>query len=375
MSAYSDGNSFKEIMERMLSHELLEKYDKREGSVAYNTTAPVSIEIANLFTALDIFSEQSYLMTATGSNLDRRAADFGLKRIAATYAERIGSFVNDYGDAVEVPVGTRFSTPADKGEQIYFTYIGIYDAHKILRCDTAGTVGNTYIGDLVAIDFVRGLAKASIVDTYVLANDTESDDDFRNRVKDSLTIKSFGGNISQYIETVREMSGIGNCKIFPAWEGIGEVLVSVVSGTYDPVPSTVIDRIKEDLDPTGSSGEGNGLVPIGHKVTVTTPQKYPCDIFARITLKGGYIISDIQQKLIGILEDYFFRLRKTFAQDVEISVFRSRISEALLTHPALMNVSKILINGFEEDVTLVDTATVDGQHLPYLGEVTFEQTA
>jgi hypothetical protein len=83
----------------------------------------------------------------------------------------------------------------------------------------------------------------------------------------------------------------------------------------------------------------------------------------------------VETELKDILNTYFFDLRKTFAQDVVISVFRSRITEALLKSPMLVNVTEVLINGFDEDITLTDTAEIDGQYLPYVGEVIFEQIA
>jgi uncharacterized phage protein gp47/JayE len=378
MSEYSNGNSYQEILDRTLGHEKLETFDKREGSIAYNTLAPFAIELADIYQKLDILSEQSYLLTANGKNLDNRAYDFGISRIKATYAKRIGEFLDINGNQITPNIGSKFvpANSSSESEQIIFEYTGIEDGYYILTCKTAGTAGNTYFGELVALDFIASLAKARIIDTYTLANDDENDDSLRKRVQSSLTTKSFGGNISDYIEKIRSISGVGNVKIFPAWDDeIGSVLCSVVDGTYNPLTELVMHRIKEDLDPSDRTGEGVGLVPIGHKVTVTTPRKYNCDLFIKVSLQGGLILSDVETELKDILNTYFFDLRKTFAQDVVISVFRSRITEALLKSPMLVNVIEVLINGFDEDITLTDTAEIDGQYLPYVGEVIFEQIA
>ena len=378
MSEYSNGNSYQEILDRTLGHEKLETFDKREGSIAYNTLAPFAIELADIYQKLDILSEQSYLLTANGKNLDNRAYDFGISRIKATYAKRIGEFLDINGNQITPNIGSKFvpANSSSESEQIIFEYTGIEDGYYILTCKTAGTAGNTYFGELVALDFIASLAKARIIDTYTLANDDENDDSLRKRVQSSLTTKSFGGNISDYIEKIRSISGVGNVKIFPAWDDeIGSVLCSVVDGTYNPLTELVMHRIKEDLDPSDRTGEGVGLAPIGHRVTVTTPRKYNCDLFIKVSLQGGLILSDVETELKDILNTYFFDLRKTFAQDVVISVFRSRITEALLKSPMLVNVTEVLINGFDEDITLTDTPEIDGQYLPYVGEVIFEQIA
>lgn len=375
MLEFSKGNSYAEIMDRVMGHKLLEGYDKREGGVAFNTSAPFSLEVANICAMLDILSDQSYLSSATGDNLDRRAYDFGFTRLPATYAERIVSFeFEENHEDAEVPIGTRFSVPVEASdEQVIFTYVGVKDNNLILKCETAGTIGNTYVGKVIAVDYVKHLEKATITGTYTLANDTESDDAFRLRVEESLTVKPFGGNIAQYTETLKAMSGIGGCKIYPAWQGMGEVLCSVVSGVYDPVPPEIQDAVKEALDPVDKSGQGVGLAPIGHTVTVTTPERYSCDVYAVIALKGGLSMQEVRDELVQLLEAYFLYLRSTFAQDVIISVFRARLSEALLQSSSLLNVDNVLINGFDADVVMPDSPTVGGQYLPYLGEVTFEQ--
>ena len=375
MLEFSKGNSYAEIMDRVMGHKLLEEYDKREGGVAFNTSAPFSLEVANICAMLDILSDQSYLSSASGDNLDRRAYDFGFSRLPATYAERIVTFEfeEDHEDTV-VPIGTRFSVPLDASdEQVIFTYEGVKDNNLILKCETAGTVGNTYVGKVIAVDYVKHLEKATITGTYTLANDKESDDAFRLRVEEGLTVKPFGGNIAQYTEVLKGMSGIGGCKIYPAWQGQGEVLCSIVDGVYDPVPQNIIAAVKEELDPVDKEGEGVGLAPIGHTVTVTTPERYTCDVYAVVALKGGLILDEVKPELVELLENYFLYLRSTFAQDVIISVFRARLSETLLQSPSLLNVDNVMINGFAADLTMPDSPTISGEYLPYLGEVTFEQ--
>ena len=51
---YSDGNSFEQILDRTLSNELLSDVDKREGSIVYDTLAPVCMELADAYAKMDI---------------------------------------------------------------------------------------------------------------------------------------------------------------------------------------------------------------------------------------------------------------------------------------------------------------------------------
>ena len=90
--SYSEGNSYEEILQRCLSSERLVNLDKRQGSVIYDTLAPLCMELAEAYIKMDIMADQSYLLTAIGSNLDRKVYDYGLVREQATYAERYGVF-------------------------------------------------------------------------------------------------------------------------------------------------------------------------------------------------------------------------------------------------------------------------------------------
>ena len=90
--SYSEGNSYEDILGRCLSNERLVDIDKRQGSVIYDTLAPLCMELAEAYIKMDIMADQTYLLTAMGSNLDRKVYDYGLIREEATYAEKVGTF-------------------------------------------------------------------------------------------------------------------------------------------------------------------------------------------------------------------------------------------------------------------------------------------
>ena len=136
--SYSDDNSFEKIMDRCLGNKILENVDKRQGSIIYDALAPICLELAEAYVKMDIMEEQTFLTTATGINLDKRAFDYGLSRTPATNALRIaefkkykmdsdGNFVHDdKGNKIlidmDITEGARFTLPEDSS--ITFEYIG-----------------------------------------------------------------------------------------------------------------------------------------------------------------------------------------------------------------------------------------------------------
>lgn len=383
--SYSEDNTFEKIMSRMLSNERLENVDKREGSMIYDAIAPCAMELAEAYAIMDILQEQTYLMTATGSNLDKKAYDYGISRIEATKAQRIATFKKyliENGEYVldennekilvdmDIPIGSRFFVP--ENQNIIFEYIGVIDGYKILQCESEGTGGNEHIGIVLPLVTISELVESKITSTYKYGEDEETDDNLRERIRKNLIDSPFGGNISDYINRVNAIDGVGNTKVFPAWQQNGSVLLSIVDPTFNPVSNEFIQRIKNQIDPEENTGEGVGIAPIGHYVTVTTPVKTYIDVTLVIDFENGYTVEQIQEDVENKLAEYFYSVRSTFGQDVNLSVYRARIIEKVLELPYVLNVTDVLLNNQATDIVLEDEGLLNKQYLPYLGGVTIE---
>ena len=382
---YSDGNSFEQILDRTLSNELLSDVDKREGSIVYDTLAPVCMELADAYAKMDILESQLSLLTATGSNLDNRAYEQGMAREQETQAERIGTFkkyqideqtgeyVKDENDNkilidMDIPEGSRFVSP--ENDSIIYEFIGKDDKYEnILRCETYGTVGNEYTGTILPLTAIPDLVEAKITGTHIPAQDTESDDELRTRVINKLNSLSFGGNIDAYIKKVSGIDGVGTCKVFPAWQYNGSVLLSVVDSSYEPITQSFADRIKEEIDPEESSGQGIGFAPIGHYVTVTTPIKSNVKVQFHLDLEADVTIGNVQNECEQKIKEYFNSVRHEFYQDKTLGIYRARIIDKILEIPEVLNVTDVLLNDVDADITYTDEGLLEHQYLPYVSEV------
>jgi len=382
---YSDENSFEQILDRTLNNELLINMDKREGSIVYDTLAPLCMELADAYVKMDILESQLSLLTATGTNLDNRAYEQGMAREQETQAERIGTFKkyqideqtgeyvkDELGNKIlidmDIPEGSRFVSPED--DTIIYEYIGKNDEDEnILQCETYGSVGNEYVGTILPLTAIPDLVEAKITGTYIPAQDTESDDELRTRVINKLNSLSFGGNIDAYIEKVSSIDGVGTCKVFPAWQYNGSVLLSVVDSSYEPITQSFADRIKEEIDPEESSGQGVGFAPIGHYVTITTPIKSNVKVQFHLDLEADVTIGNVQEECEQKIEEYFNSVRHEFYQDKTLGIYRARIIDKILEIPEVLNVTDVLLNDVDADITYTDEPFIDRQYLPYVSEV------
>lgn len=383
--SYSEDNTYEKILDRALNNPALVDVDKRVGSIIYDTLAPVCMELAEAYVQMDILESQTYLMTATGRNLDKRVYDYGIRRNPATYALRTATFkkyetdgsgnfvLDEFGNKIlvdmDITVGSRFSVPSDGATT--FVYTGKVGVYNILQCEQTGSRGNSYEGVILPITPQGELVEAKIVSTYKPGEDEESDDELRERTKQHVNYQPYGGNIADYIEKVNAIDGVGQTKVFPAWQYYGSVLLSVVDPQYNPITQEFAALLKQEIDPDGQSGDGIGIAPIGHFVTVTTPVRSSVDITLSLEIVIDTDEGALYEQVLEVLEAYFLSVRKQWRQDVRIAVYRSRIIERLLNGvPAIISVRDCLLNGYDSDIVYTDEAQIGMQYLPYVGEVT-----
>lgn len=372
--------TYEYLMELALSF-VPDDRDKRQGSVIYDALAPFCQVLAAGAIQLRQFYTQTYAVTATGEDLDNRVAEQGITRLAATYAVRKISVADEGGNPVVLPLGARFSTVSNTNPVNYVVtaqYVedgvavpGSYEA----TCEETGVIGNEYSGNLINITFVQGIASATMTSTLVPARNEETDEELRERYFDILNQKAFGGNIADYRTKVMALAGVGAVQIYPVWNGGGTVKLSIVDPTYGPCSPEFIASIQKEIDPEnadGDTGTGLGIAPIGHKVTVVTPDEVMIDITASIVLNPNYVIGQVETPVQEALEGYIQSLRQLWADATDLNkytcdVFVSRVSATIINVPGVANVLSVTLNGASRDIQLVETGSV--QQLPKLGRV------
>jgi len=359
-------SDFSTILQRMLDNVPADQ-DKRQSSPIYNTLAPTAAELAQMNIDIQIFEEQTYLLSAVGINLDNWAANFAITRQTSTNAIRIAETTDTNEQPINLPIGSRFATPNVEGG-VNFTLIENFGAGRsLLEAETAGTVGNEYLGPLLPLFAINNLGTATMVGTQIPAEDEESDASLLYRVMFRLNRNPFGGNMDDYEQFVMDIDGVGAVKMFPLWDGGGTVKLSIIDSELNPATVEFIAVVQNLIDPIPNNGLGYGIAPIGHRVTVTTPTTIAINITANVSLRSGYTISQLQSNIEAALEDYISSLRKEWANTSILSVYIARINAAIISVDGVNNVTNIAINGSSFDLELTQTAQL--QQLPVLGSV------
>lgn len=183
--------TYREILERMLNR-VSDKFDKREGSVIFDTHSPTALELEILYVELNRMIAEGYGDTASREYLILRCKERGIIPYPATYAVLKGTFTPATVDVI----GKRFNL----GSLNYIVTEKIADGEYRVQCETPGTVGNQYFGQLIPIEYVEGLETATLTEVLIPGEDEEDTEDLRTRYFNSFDEKAFGGNVRDYIE-------------------------------------------------------------------------------------------------------------------------------------------------------------------------------
>lgn len=354
--------------------DLPETVDKRAGSVVYDAISGAAKLLAQGYEQLRQVYTDTFAQYAVGEPLQLRAVENGVKPKAAVKAIRKGIFTSGDDQPYDVPIGARFSA-IDGANSINYKVIeriavGAYQ----LEAETAGTIGNDYLGAILPIDALYNLKTATLTDIIVPGSNEEDDDSLRARYFDEKNAKRFGGNLVQYRSWVTDRDGIGACQIYPVWNGGGTVKISVVDSQFNPLTPELLNDVQQALDPT-QDGQGLGTAPIGHMVTVTTPEALAINVSAAIQIAAGFTLEQLKPLIEAEISAYIDDARVDWGtpaspddNDYALYVFRSQIMAAILRVRGVLNVTSLTLNNTSGDITLTETAAL--QQIPKLGVVT-----
>lgn len=354
--------------------DLPETVDKRAGSVVYDAISGAAKLLAQGYEQLRQVYTDTFAQYAVGEPLQLRAVENGVKPKAAVKAIRKGIFTSGDDQPYDVPIGARFSA-IDGANSINYKVIeriaiGVYQ----LEAETAGTIGNDYLGAILPIDALYNLKTAALTDIIVPGSSEEDDDSLRARYFDEKNAKRFGGNLVQYRSWVTDRDGIGACQIYPVWNGGGTVKISVVDSQFNPLTTELLNDVQQALDPT-QDGQGLGTAPIGHMVTVTTPEALAINVSAAIQIAAGFTLEQLKPLIEAEISAYIDDARVDWGtpaspddNDYALYVFRSQIMAAILRVRGVLNVTSLTLNNTSGDITLTETAAL--QQIPKLGVVT-----
>ena len=355
--------------------------DTRQGSIIQTALGPVAWYLEGTYMTLDQIQKNSNPETAVGDSLDLITITRGIHRNAARAAVRKGTF------NIQIPSGSTFKTINGADSLIFVSGDEITDESSEesyiyeLTCTTPGAAGNSYIGSILPITAISGLTSASIGAIITAGTDEETDDSLRARFFASFDTANFGGNIPAYRNTILAIDGVGAVQVYPAWNGGGTVLCSILGSDLKPALPATVEEVQGIICPSEDGGStpspnGYGMAPIGAAVTITTGTELTLNITCNIQFQNGIrngpeiyqdqIEERIQAYINEVLSEWGAPI-KSHTISYSVVIYISRIIYSILQISDIVNVSNVQINGSGTDLVLTETAQL--QQVPVLGTV------
>lgn len=367
----------KKIQTDMLA-QVSNALDKRQGSIIQTALGPSAWYLEGVYMDLAKLQDNAYIKTAQGDALDLIVQTRGLSRNEATAAIRKGIF------NIRVPAGSIFKT-INGANSVTFT-VGDRipedpDYAYNLICSVPGVIGNTYSGNLLPVTAIVGLTSAVIGEVLEAGTEEEKDEALRERYMATFEAPAFGGNISAYRQEILAVEGVRAVQIYPAWNGGGTVLCSILGDDLKPVLPAVVNSVQNLICPfedgeSAPSANGYGFAPIGAAVTIMTGTELTlnitCDIEFASTVQNGEELyqAEIENRIQAYLDEVcadWGKALKTHKITYPVTVYISRIVYSILGISDIVNVTNVKINGSGTDLHLTETAQL--QQVPVLGTV------
>lgn len=381
--------TYREILERMLER-VSDKFDKREGSVIFDTHSPTALELELLYVELNTLIAEAYGDSASREYLIKRCKERGITPYEATHAVLKGEFTPTNIDVT----GQRFNI----GSINFVVTEKIADGQYQVQCETPGIVGNQQLGTMIPIEYIQGLETAELTDVLIPGEDEEDTEDLRTRYFDSFKEKAFGGNVQDYLEKTNAIPGVGSTKVTRVWnsdlnpnemipsesvkswyESIkgtlsgepaewldtvfnaaankklttgGTVLLTILNSDFEVASDTLIKTVQQTIDPDEYAGEGYGVAPIGHIIKVKSAEKIEVTVKTNITFDVGYGWSNLQSPIDEAISNYLLELRKSWADNPYLVVRISQIETRLLNIKGIVDIANTKLNGSTDNLTL-----------------------
>lgn len=324
--------------------ETLNNASQIEGSFNSDMLKANAIEFEKVYAEIELVIDAAFADSSWGKYLTMRAAEFGVDRKIATKAK---GYVTCNGNAgAKIIKGSLFATKNDI--KFYTTVDNVIGANGLVTCEIeaaeVGSSGIVLAGTITEIPM-------SIPSVNSVTNDTATKDGFDEETDEALLERyllkvrtpATSGNKYHYLNWAKEVTGVGNAKVFPLWHGAGTVKVVIVDSNNNTASNELINEVSEHIEE---------YRPIGATVTVTTAQAKKIDIAANIN--GSIDIEELKEKIIK----YF----KSLGFTSEYVSF-ARIGKELLECNGVDDYSELKINNQTENINL----TIE--ELPVLGQV------
>ncbi|CAM5269917.1 Baseplate protein J-like domain-containing protein OS=Lysinibacillus sphaericus OX=1421 GN=LS41612_21085 PE=3 SV=1 [Lysinibacillus sphaericus] len=329
------------IHDRMMTN-ISNDYDKSKGNFVYDVTKPVAVEFAGQQKKIAAVQEKLDVEKLTGDELTRFVYQrTGISRKPATQATTTVIVSGTAGTLAKVGelVGTD-TILYTVLEEAVLNESGF--AHVRVQCNEFGQIGNVPANTIINFPAsINGLVNVYNPDAVVDGYDEETDHDLRQRYYDKLQRPGKAGNKYQYREWALEVTGVGDAKVFPRYNGSLTMKVVVIDANKLPATSELIEDVKMHIEIE---------MPFGvEDLLVISAEALLLNLSVALTLMPGYteevVKTNIKKNITTHLKEIAFKAS---------FVSYAKIGALIIDSDGVLDYQNLLINGSTANVVIPD---------------------
>lgn len=337
-----------QILSRLLS-QISDEFDKSVGSFFYDIDKPISEEIEKIILRSEEILKNGFALTATGQYLDAKVAEQGIQRKSAT-SSVVKVTLSGSPEAV-ISAGDKVAS-----DTLIFTITedtvtdSNGNATVYAVCDTPGKAGNVPVGAINRFPVtLPGLVSVTNSSAATDGFDEESDDELRQRYFEKVSLPATSGSKYHYIMWAKEVSGVGDAKCLPLWNGNGTVKVIIINSDKGTASDELISEVYNHIEENR---------PIGAEVTVESASPLIIDISVSLILSSKSDVESAKSKISESIKNY---LKKSAFSSQYISY--AQIGGCILNCDEITDYNTLLINGGVDNIQIEET------EVPVLGVI------
>ena len=264
----------------------------------------LAAQLELLYSYASELEARAFPETSFGGFLDRHAAQRGLQRKAATYAQGALQFsrATPAPQDIPLPAGLIAATDGEPSFRYRTTKDGVLPRGKAkvlipAKAELAGRGGNAASGTVsVLITPASGIASVSNPSPFTGGVDAEEDESLRRRLLESYQEVSNGANAAYYHQAALEEEGITSALVLPRSSGTGTVEVVVTAGGTAP-SQEVMDHLEKRF---AAEKEISVDVTLTPAQPVTVPVSVEIETSARLEDVKTQVEKALTQYLAGL---------------------------------------------------------------------------
>jgi len=330
-----------QIHERMISN-IDEEYDKSYGNYMWDSTKPGAIEFARQQGEINKVESKLDIENLTDDELTRFVYQrTGINRKLATKSVTTVVISGSAGSTIKV--GDLVGTDT-------LNFVVLEDAvipqsgqaTVFVASELHGVIGNVPANSINRFPVsLSGLVNVYNPEPVTNGYEAETDAELRQRYYDKLQRPGKAGNKWHYLEWAKEVTGVGDARVFPKFNGPLTMKVVIIDSNKQPASAELVLDVTEHI---------TNEMPFGvEELVILSATPIPINISVTLTLASGYtelvVIEAIKDNIIKFLQKLAFQ--STF-------VSYAKIGSEIIDSEGVLDYSNLVVNGGIANVPIGD---------------------